>query len=113
MKKIAVATQGNQISEHFGYCEGFTIYSYENEKLVNKEFVESPGHKPGFLPKFLGELSVNVIIAGGMGESAQKLFNENQIEVVVGASGVCDEAAKEYAQGKLRSTGSVCKEHNH
>ena len=37
----------------------------------------------GYLPVFLKEQKADVIIAGGMGETAQELFNENGIEVVL------------------------------
>lgn len=111
--KIAVASEGKCVSGHFGHCEGFTIYNVEEGKLINKDFTKNPGHKPGFLPVFLKELEVNVIIAGGMGESAQQLFTENEIEVVVGAEGSCDEVVQKYIKGELKSTGSVCKEHEH
>lgn len=111
--KISVATEGNHVSGHFGHCEGFTMYEVQEGKVVNKEFVKSPGHKPGFLPVFLNDLGANVIVAGGMGETAQELFKENGIEVVVGASGVCDEIVDKFINGEVKSTGSVCREHEH
>ena len=54
------------------------------------------------------ELDVNVIITGGMGASAQQLFNENGIEVVVGAEGLSDDLAEKYIKGELISTDSFC-----
>ena len=48
-----------------------------------------------------------------MGETAQQLFNENNIEVVVGAEGFCDDVVQKYINGELKSTGSVCTEHEH
>lgn len=111
--KIAIASEGKLVSGHFGHCEGFTIYEVEEGKALNKNFVQNPGHRPGFLPVFLKDLEINVIIAGGMGETAQQLFNENGIEVVVGASGICDDLVQQYIRGELKSTGSVCTEHQH
>lgn len=111
--KIVIAKEGNQVSAHFGHCEGFNVYEVEQGKVVNKNFVESPGHRPGFLPVFLKDLGANVIIAGGMGETAQQLFKERDIEVVVGASGSCEDSIESYLKGQLKSTGSVCKEHQH
>ena len=111
--RIAVATEKEFVSGHFGHCEGFTMYDIEkNDKFV-KNFVQNPGHKPGFLPVFLNDLGVTTIISGGMGERAQELFAENSIEVVVGASGLCDDLVNEYIKGNLKSTGSVCREHEH
>ncbi len=111
--KIAVATDNNMVSGHFGHCEGFTIFETEDKKISGKDIIENPGHKPGFLPKFLAEQKVNVIIAGGMGETAQEIFKDNGIEVVVGASGDTEKAAQEFLDGKLKSTESICTEHQH
>ena len=48
-----------------------------------------------------------------MGETAQELFVENGIQVVVGASGFCDDLVQQYISGELKSTGSVCRENQH
>lgn len=84
--KIAVAAMGEQVSGHFGHCENFNIYEAENGKIVSAEAVPNPGHRPGFLPNFLADRGVEVIIAGGMGGGAVEIFNERGVEVVVGAS---------------------------
>lgn len=111
--KIAVASEEKYVSGHFGHCGGFTIYDVDSSKILNQSYTQNPGHKPGYLPLFLKELGVDVIIAGGMGETAQKLFNENGIKVVVGAQGLCDDAVKKYINGKLQSTESICTEHEY
>ena len=111
--RIAVASDGNIVSGHFGHCEGFTIYEVEDKNIKSQNVLENPGHKPGFLPRYLAEQKIDVIIAGGMGETAQALFNENNIEVVVGAAGDKGQAVKSFLNGELKSTGSVCTEHDH
>ncbi len=111
--KIAVASEGRKVSGHFGHCQQFLMFSAENNKIMKEEAVANPGHKPGFLPKFLYEQGVNVIISGGMGGAAVSLFNENDIEVVVGAQGDSKEMAEKYLNNELKSTGSVCHEHSH
>ncbi|RDU25014.1 NifB/NifX family molybdenum-iron cluster-binding protein [Anaerosacchariphilus polymeriproducens] len=111
--KVAVASDKNVVSGHFGHCEGFTIYEIENVEIKDKSFVANPGHKPGYLPVFLKEQKAEVIIAGGMGETAQDLFAENGIEVIVGAQGNVDDVIQQYIAGILKSTGSVCTEHAH
>jgi predicted Fe-Mo cluster-binding NifX family protein len=113
MKKVVIAKNGNQVSAHFGHCEGFEMFHIEDGNVVERHFIASPGHRPGFLPVFLNERGANVIIAGGMGETAQMLFAENNIEVVVGAKGELDDIISMYMGGKLVSSGDVCKEHAH
>ena len=48
-----------------------------------------------------------------MGGSAQQLFMDNGIDIIVGAEGPCDDVIKAYIKGELKSTGSVCEEHAH
>jgi predicted Fe-Mo cluster-binding NifX family protein len=48
-----------------------------------------------------------------MGETAQQLFNENEIEAFVGVQGLCDEAIQHFVAGELKSTGSICREHQY
>ena len=92
--KIAVACEGKFVSGHFGHCEGFTVYEVDENKVLKNDFIQNPGHRPGFLPNFLKELGVNVVIAGGMGETAQQLFTENNIDVIVGVEGYCDDVVR-------------------
>lgn len=109
--RIAVACIGNSVAQHFGHCESFGIYEIENKKLSSEKFISNPGHKPGFLPNFLADLGVNVIISGGMGGGAVDIFNNRNIEVIVGASGNAKSAVVNYLAGNLKSTGSICHEH--
>lgn len=112
--KIAVACDGNFVSGHFGHCEGFSVFDVENNNNINdQKFMQNPGHKPGFLPPYLAEKGINVIISGGMGATAQQLFNDQGISVIVGAQGKSEDVVKQYISGELKSTGSVCEEHMH
>ncbi len=113
MLKIAVASEGEKVTEHFGHCENFNIYESRDGKILASQSVPNPGHRPGFLPNFLNELGVKVIISGGMGGGAVDIFREKGIEVVVGASGPAKEAAQAWLDGRLVSTGSVCQDHVH
>jgi predicted Fe-Mo cluster-binding NifX family protein len=111
--KIAVASDNGMVTEHFGHCESFGIFETEKNQIVKSEFIGNPGHRPGFLPNFLNDLGVKVIISGGMGGGAIDIFNEKGIEVITGAKGQAKTAAEQYLQGTLKSTGSVCHEHQH
>ncbi|HQC54786.1 MAG TPA: NifB/NifX family molybdenum-iron cluster-binding protein [Clostridia bacterium] len=113
MLKIAVATENAMVTDHFGHCESFMIFDTENNKIVNSETLKNPGHRPGFLPNFLADYGVNVIISGGMGGGAVEIFNERNVEVIVGASGAAKDAVEAYLKGNLKSTGSVCHAHQH
>ncbi|MDI9497866.1 MAG: NifB/NifX family molybdenum-iron cluster-binding protein [Bacillota bacterium] len=109
--KIAVASDSGQVAQHFGHCEAFEVFNSENGQIVAVEMVANPGHRPGFLPNFLADRGVKVIISGGMGQGAIDIFNQRDIEVIVGADGSARAAAESYLAGSLESTGSVCHQH--
>lgn len=111
--KIAVASEGRSVAQHFGHCEGFNVFTVQNGEITGNKFVQNPGHRPGFLPNYLNDMGVNVIISGGMGGGAIDIFNEKGIEVVTGAAGDVDNTVNRYISGALKSTGSVCHEHQH
>ena len=101
------------VTEHFGHCENFNIFDAEANDVVTQRSVPNPGHKPGFLPNFLNDMGVNVILSGGMGGGAIEIFNEKGIKVVTGATGNAKVAVERYLKGELKSTNSVCNEHQH
>ncbi len=113
MMKIAVASENGKVTEHFGHCEGFMIFDTENNQIIKSETIANPGHRPGVLPNYLNDKGVNVIISGGMGRGAVEIFNEKDIEVIVGVSGDARLAVEVYLKGELKSTDSVCHEHQH
>lgn len=70
--KIAIATEGTNVSGHFGKCENFTIVEMENSEVKNKTILNTMGNQHGLLPAFLASHNVNVVIAGCMGEGARQ-----------------------------------------
>ena len=111
--KIAVAAMGNTVAGHFGHCENFIFFDAEDGKITSVQSVPNPGHKPGFLPNFLADHGAKVIIAGGMGGGAVDIFNERDVEVIIGVQGDAREAVETYLKGELKSTGSICHNHEH
>lgn len=107
--KLAISTDGEYVSPHFGRCPSFTILDIENGELVKKEVVANPGHSPGFIPQFLHEKGVRAIIAGGMGMRATGFFDELGIETIVGISGKISEVIDQLLKGTLKGGESLCK----
>lgn len=110
---VAVASDRGMVSEHFGHCEAFVLFTTKEGTITEEKSLPNPGHKPGFLPNYLNEQGIKTIISGGMGGGAIDIFNEHNIEVIVGATGPAKEAVEKYLSGQLKSTGSVCHQHAH
>lgn len=110
---IAVACDGRNVASHFGHCQSFALCDVKEGKIDNTKVIGNPGHKPGFLPNYLADNGVKVIIAGGMGGGAVDIFNSRDIEVIMGAQGDAIENVGAYIKGELVSTGSICHQHEH
>ena len=109
--KIAIPTAEGKLCMHFGHCEQFALVDVnETEKTIGGiEYLTPPPHEPGVLPRWLREQGANVIIAGGMGQRAQGLFAENDIEVVVGApSETPQDVVSAYLSGTLKVGSNTC-----
>ena len=107
--RIAISTDGDRVSSHFGRCPSFTIVDIENGAVKNVETIRNPGHHPGFLPEFLKGNGVEYIVAGGMGPKAANLFSQFGIKVVVGITGTVEETVRKLASETLEAGESLCK----
>jgi predicted Fe-Mo cluster-binding NifX family protein len=107
--RIAISTDGDSVSAHFGRCPLFTIVDIEDSKVIKKEVVENPGHQPGFIPQFLHQQGVECIICGGMGRRAIDFFNEYNMQTIIGVTGKIDEVLEKLTSGTLEGGESLCK----
>jgi len=108
---IAIPTSNGKLCMHFGHCQNFTLFNVDqsNKSINNTVEIAAPPHQPGLLPRWLAEKKVKTVIAGGMGQRAQNLFSEHNIQVITGVSS--DEPAelvKIYLEGDLKSGKNLC-----
>lgn len=107
--RIAIARDGQQVSEHFGHCQDFVIYELEDNKIINQYTLDNPDeHEPGYLPDFLQSHDVNLIITGGIGGRAKQLFNQKGIQTISGVTGSVSQILDDYLAGKLVGTDETC-----
>ena len=107
--KIAVPLAEGKLTNHFGHCEQFAIIDVDGDKINNKELVTPPPHEPGVIPRWLGEMGVSLIIAGGMGQRAISLFQERGVRVITGAPNLePEELVQQYLKGTLQTGPNVC-----
>jgi len=110
MKKLfAVPTENGKLCAHFGHCEAFAIVETEENKVIKEEFLTPPVHQPGVYPQFLAEHGVSVIISGGMGQKAQQLFTQNNIEVCMGVNAESpSKLVEQYLNSQLQTGENLC-----
>lgn len=107
--RVAISTDGDFVSAHFGRCPSFTIVDIESGKAAEKTEVANPGHQPGAIPEFLHQRGVNCIIAGGMGMRATSFFEQYGIKAIVGVSGRIEEIISQLEKGTLKGGESLCR----
>lgn len=112
--RVAIPTDGTNISSHFGKCENFTIFDIENSVIKNKTSISTEGNLHGLLPTFLSVKGVNAVIVNGLGDGARSNLIKNKIEIISGVSGEIDQAIKDFIEGNLRSNDTAgCVGHGH
>lgn len=107
--KIAVPLADGKLTAHFGHCQEFALIEVEGNEIKEKETLVPPPHEPGVLPSWLHNLGADVIIAGGMGGRALRLFEQNGIRVVTGALSLDpEELVRSYMNNTLVTGNNVC-----
>lgn len=109
--KIAIPTVDGKLCMHFGHCREFAVVDADPDTgtVSACQMLEPPPHEPGVLPRWLHEQGVDVVIAGGMGHRAMKLFAQHGVDVVVGApSAAPEDVAAAYISGSLERGTNVC-----
>lgn len=109
--KIAIPLANGKLSMHFGHCERFAIIDVDPaaKRILGREDLEAPPHEPGLLPAWLAEHGTTMIIAGGMGQRAQGLFEQRGIHVMVGApSETPERLVGFFLDGTLQTGANVC-----
>ena len=102
--KIAVASEGTQVSGHFGRCSSFTVVTAEGGKITGSESFPNPGHDHGLLSDFMRDHGVQVVISGGMGAGARNMLADMGVMAVTGAAGDVQTVVQAWLAGDLKSS---------
>ncbi|WBW96482.1 NifB/NifX family molybdenum-iron cluster-binding protein [Oceanirhabdus sp. W0125-5] len=113
--KIALPSRNNQIDDHFGHCEYFTIFTVDNDKkeIISQETISSPegcGCKSN-IAQTLSNMGVTIMLAGNMGAGAVRVLNNSGIDVVRGCSGELKTVALKWLEGNISDSGDSCSAH--
>jgi predicted Fe-Mo cluster-binding NifX family protein len=109
-KTIAVPINENGILDaHFGHCKFFAMFEIEDNKIIAQDNMAPPPHEPGVIPKWVAQMGATDIIAGGMGQKAIQIFNNNNVNVFVGAEQLpAEEIVKGFLNKSLEFNANYC-----
>ncbi|MBI9066948.1 MAG: NifB/NifX family molybdenum-iron cluster-binding protein [Salinivirgaceae bacterium] len=108
--KIAIPTRNNQVDDHFGHCEYFTVVTVTENKVIDTEVVPSQqgcGCKSNIV-EVLKEKGVSIMLAGNMGQGALNKISNANISVVRGCSGNIEQLITNYLEGKIVDANILC-----
>ena len=108
-KRIAIPLEKGILCAHFGHCEEFAILDVENDSITSETLITPPAHQPGLYPAWIAKNGVTDVIAGGMGQRAIDLFNQQNINVFVGAPQKgSKEIVNDFLSDKLNVGANYC-----
>jgi predicted Fe-Mo cluster-binding NifX family protein len=114
--RIALPSRQNQIDEHFGHCEHFTVFTIDDQKkILSEEKITPPagcGCKSNIAVILAGK-GVKLMLAGNMGQGAVNVLNSNGIDVLRGCSGDVKAVTENWLSGNLKDSGIACVQHQH
>ncbi len=116
--KICIPTIGNKgldefVGEHFGRVPTYTIVNLDTDEI--KVIPNTSEHMGGigYPPEIMAREGVDILVCRGLGRRAINMFEENGIDVYIGASGTVKDAISAFQQGHLQkaSIGDACGKH--
>ena len=108
-KRIAIPIENGELCAHFGHCQSFALIDVKDNNINDITEVIPPEHQPGLYPRWIAGYEVTDVIAGGMGQKAIQLFNEQNINVFVGApTKSARELVNDFIAGKLSLQANYC-----
>ena len=113
--KIAVpVTSTNQVDEHFGHCEFYSIFTISETNEITHintiPSVQGCGCKSN-IASVLAADGVTIMLAGGIGGGAINVLFNSGIEVIRGCSGDAQEVVKSFIAGAVTDSGESCHQH--
>ena len=114
--KIAIPTNNNNVDDHFGHCEYYTIFEVDNEKnVISQEKLDAPvgcGCKSNVIPLLVKD-GVRVMLAGNMGDGAFHKLNSSGISVIRGCFGNILDVFHSWQNSEIQDSKIGCQEaHN-
>lgn len=114
--KIALPSYGNQVDEHFGHCEYFTVFTIDDKnRILGEEIITPPpgcGCKSN-IAQTLAQIGVKYMLAGNMGQGAVNVLGMSGIQVLRGCSGNVRAVAESWLAGNLNDSGVSCAQHEY
>jgi predicted Fe-Mo cluster-binding NifX family protein len=99
--RIALATDQDCVSQHFGCAPAFTIVELDGSRIRESFTIPNPGCQHAFWADLFCRNSVKHLIAGAMGANAQAVIRGCGVDIILGVQGRIEDVVKLFAEGAL------------
>lgn len=101
--RIAVAANQANVADHFSKCEGFRVYEFNGNTIDVHNYFENSPELKGQLASVLGEMGVEKLVVGGIGEGQAGKLAAQGIELIAGIFGPVSEVVFALHRGDVQA----------
>lgn len=109
--KIAVASEGLEVSRHFGRCSNYNCYTVENGEIVGWQNMSNPASSCSQVAPLFSELDITVMMAGKISAKTKAEFEKHGVTVITGVEGNAKHAVELFLHGMLDTQDQLCQGH--
>ena len=112
--KAAVTTENQEVFQHFGKCQTFTVAIIEEGQIKSKTLLDANGSGHSALAGLLQLNGIDTLVCGGIGQGAVDALTAAGIQVIRGCHGRVSMILEMLASNSLQDNPSqVCDHHDH
>ena len=109
--KIAVASNGLDVSPYYERCTNYNCFSVDNGTITDYRNLPSQLLQNGKAAAVLYELGIDTIIVGCISEPSLASLTDKKLTVFIGAMGDAKEAVKAYITNTFIASDESCDEY--
>jgi len=100
--RIAIATDQDFVSSHFGCAPACTIVEIEGDRIRETFIIPNPGCRHEYWGELFCRKSIKTVIAGNMGSHAKAVLRGCGIDLLLGVEGRLEDVVRRFLAGELR-----------
>ena len=94
--RIAVASEGLNVSPYLERCTDYTCYTVTYGIITECQNVPNSGLSGGRVARLMNDLGVDIVISGKIEDETKVALQNSNIEICTGASGTARSAVEAY-----------------
>ena len=111
MKKVAIPVYNGKLSEFFGQCNHYQIYTIDNKRVKSEELEMPPKKDILKMPEWVSEKGITDIITYKINSQIIMLFNKYKINLFVGIDiDTPDKLITEFIEERIKSNNKIITE---